>query len=424
MSMTSHTIPQSKPDADVSGLPPRVAVKNDAAETPFADVLADHRSAVRSASASAIDTSHGHSKKPDESDDSLEIEEDAIPNLAALTVEIADEAAAQLSRSRALLADRSESTPALSDERLRSDSEQSTSPDRSAVRGAPYNPNAMPDALTSPGLTGDTRVALRGGTSLTTPSTDSPSTTKRSVRANSPSVSEAAHALPADGQEPVAGAAVKKIIGHDATLAGPLGPPSHSSNAGVAAPSMATALNNDTRLPPTAAPTSPITAAPAFDAAIRPTSIVAAQVAVPVGHDRWGQVLGEQVIHLAHKASVGIHVAELRLDPPDLGPLRIQIHVGDGFAHASFVSAHAAVRHALELAMPQLQHALSQSGISLGETDVHDREPQSFAENRQRGDFSEDAGSGGDSPETAAGRSSGVPAVHVRALEGLVDTFV
>ena len=55
-------------------------------------------------------------------------------------------------------------------------------------------------------------------------------------------------------------------------------------------------------------------------------------------------------------------------------------------ASASFVSAHASVRQAIETALPQLQQALAQAGISLGQTSVGEQAAQQqFAQNQGGG---------------------------------------
>ena len=81
---------------------------------------------------------------------------------------------------------------------------------------------------------------------------------------------------------------------------------------------------------------------------------VALQVATPVGATHWGADLGQQLVVMSNNARHGVQTAELRLDPPDLGPLRVSLNLADGVASASFVSAHASVRQAIETALPQL----------------------------------------------------------------------
>ncbi|MFJ0715728.1 flagellar hook-length control protein FliK, partial [Bordetella bronchiseptica] len=143
------------------------------------------------------------------------------------------------------------------------------------------------------------------------------------------------------------------------------------------------------------------------------------EVASPVGSSQWGQELGRQLVTISHDARQGHHTAELRLDPPDLGPLRVSINLHEGVASAAFVSVHAAVRQAVEAALPQLQQALAQAGISLGQTSVGDQSAQQgFAEQQGRG-----AGASGGSAAGADSETVVVAATPARNADALVDTF-
>lgn len=86
-----------------------------------------------------------------------------------------------------------------------------------------------------------------------------------------------------------------------------------------------------------------------------------------VGDPQWPQALGQQMVRLSTQ---GNHTAELQLNPPDLGPLKIVLNVVNDQAQAQFVSPHASVRAAVEAALPQLRHAMADSGIQLGQTSV------------------------------------------------------
>src|SRR3546814_884422 len=116
------------------------------------------------------------------------------------------------------------------------------------------------------------------------------------------------------------------------------------------------------------------------------------------------------------------HTAELRLDPPELGPLRISINLSDNVAHAVFVSPHAAVRQTVENALPQLQQLLAQAGISLGQTSVSDQgqSQQAFNESSGNGQRNSSGNAAGGS-EVAGGVLQ--TATRSRAPDALVDTF-
>ncbi|MCJ9710710.1 flagellar hook-length control protein FliK, partial [Bordetella hinzii] len=151
----------------------------------------------------------------------------------------------------------------------------------------------------------------------------------------------------------------------------------------------------------------------------------ALQVSTPVGATQWGQELSRQVVTFSQNLAQGSHTAELRLDPPDLGPLRVTLSLNDGVASASFVSAHAAVRQAVESALPQLQQALSQAGISLGQAHVGDQgqqamggQPNGQSSGNAAGGQRQDGGYAQGSPERET-----APAPRAQAHDGLVNTY-
>jgi len=86
-----------------------------------------------------------------------------------------------------------------------------------------------------------------------------------------------------------------------------------------------------------------------------------------VGSHEWDQALGRQMLHMG---KAGEQVAELQLNPPGLGPLKVTLSLNDNQVQAFFVSAHASVRAAVEAALPQLRGTLADNGISLGNTSV------------------------------------------------------
>ncbi|TCT06954.1 flagellar hook-length control protein FliK [Paralcaligenes ureilyticus] len=108
------------------------------------------------------------------------------------------------------------------------------------------------------------------------------------------------------------------------------------------------------------------------------SSLATLQVNTPLQHPQWADDFSQQFVTLTSHQSQSqsqsqSQTAELRLNPPDLGPLHISINLSDNTAHAVFVSPHAAVRSAVENALPQLQQALAQSGIALGQANVSDQ---------------------------------------------------
>lgn len=87
----------------------------------------------------------------------------------------------------------------------------------------------------------------------------------------------------------------------------------------------------------------------------------------PVGTPAWQHALSQQLSYFTRN---GIHNAELRLHPEELGALQINLQLNNDRAQLHFVTANHQVRAAIEAAMPHLRTSLEESGISLGESSV------------------------------------------------------
>ncbi|MDH6184134.1 flagellar hook-length control protein FliK [Polaromonas sp. CG_23.6] len=114
-----------------------------------------------------------------------------------------------------------------------------------------------------------------------------------------------------------------------------------------------------------------------------PAPVATALLAPPVGSSEWTKALGQQVIYMG---TADHQIAELQLNPPGLGPLKVTLSINDQQMQAMFVSAHSSVRAAVEAALPQLRAQLAESGISLGNTSVGaESQPQTAFANGQNG---------------------------------------
>lgn len=111
------------------------------------------------------------------------------------------------------------------------------------------------------------------------------------------------------------------------------------------------------RVTPTVVPTTPEAPAP-----------VTGAIPQPVSSSSWGEALGDRVVWMVGQQHQG---AELRLNPPSLGPLEIKLSMSDGQANLTFSTQHAPVREAIEAATPRLREMFGESGISLGSVSVN-----------------------------------------------------
>ena len=168
-----------------------------------------------------------------------------------------------------------------------------------------------------------------------------------------------------------------------------------------------TQVNRATPLPTNAAPIAP----PAVE--------------IPVGYAGWDAAFSQRVAWVATNTQ---QVAHLQINPPNLGPIEIRISLASDQTHAAFTSPHAAVREAIEAALPRLREMLADNGLSLGNVNVSS---QSFQQQQQS-----QAGQGNDqrydpfqalqriavSAGSAALTAQGVAAI-THANIGLVDIF-
>lgn len=142
-------------------------------------------------------------------------------------------------------------------------------------------------------------------------------------------------------------------------------------------------------------------------------------VDVKLGAPGWDTAFSQRV---AWAATNQHQVAELRLNPPNLGQVEIRITVSNDQATAMFVSPHASVRDSIEAALPRLREMLGESGLTLGNVNVSS---QSFQQQAGQGEERSKAKHGGVLPELAL--ASALPAHSVSSIStgrnGLVDIF-
>lgn len=147
-----------------------------------------------------------------------------------------------------------------------------------------------------------------------------------------------------------------------------------------------------------------------------------AVINTPVAHEAWGNEFNQKVTWMATQHE---QTAELHLNPPNLGPLDVVLKVSGDQATALFTSPHAAVRDAVEQALPKLREMMADNGIMLGNAMVSDQSPkdqQAWQASQQQ------KGSGGTSGEIDAGIAIGAATssavLPTRRHQGMVDTFV
>lgn len=142
-----------------------------------------------------------------------------------------------------------------------------------------------------------------------------------------------------------------------------------------------------------------------------------------VGSQGWDQAVGQKVLWMVNG---GLQSASLTLNPPDLGPLQVVLHVNNQQADATFITAQPEVKQALEAAMPKLREMMDQAGIQLGQATVNTGNPnqqQGANQQQQARSTSGNASNFGGRDNETDVNVAVVPRPVARGGQGLVDTF-
>ena len=169
------------------------------------------------------------------------------------------------------------------------------------------------------------------------------------------------------------------------------------------------------------APQSPLTPARP-DPATAPTSLPATPDVVDLNQKNWGKALGHQLNWMVNNQ---LQQAEIRVNPPDLGPIELRVSLQHNQTSVTFFCHESAVREALENALPRLREMLDSQGISLNQAQVSD---QSLAR-QQAGGGQPSFSQRDDRPPATPIQQEPVadetePRPQARRLPGTVDDYV
>ncbi len=138
-----------------------------------------------------------------------------------------------------------------------------------------------------------------------------------------------------------------------------------------------------------------------------------------VGTPAWDGALAQKVTWMVTQQ---LQVAQLQLNPPNLGPMEVMLTVGNGpdpQTRIEFTSPHLVVREAIQAALPHLREMMENSGLSLGSATVS---ADSFQQQAQAGRQDHASPKQAENmPQTASGLAARSAATRVHT--GLVDTF-
>jgi flagellar hook-length control protein FliK len=115
----------------------------------------------------------------------------------------------------------------------------------------------------------------------------------------------------------------------------------------------------------TLASLAPASQAPNASAGIVPETSLGLQTALR--DPSWATDFGQKLLWFAASDK---QLAQLTLNPPQLGAIEITLKIDKDSANAHFVSANADVRGAIEAALPRLREMFANAGIDLGQVSV------------------------------------------------------
>lgn len=168
----------------------------------------------------------------------------------------------------------------------------------------------------------------------------------------------------------------------------------------------------------------PIAPLPGQSIALPPqvaTSLLDMGVPQPLGGKDWQGAIAERIVWMTQGDQ---QFARLTLNPPHLGPLEVRVSLSQDQTSVHFLTGHAAVRDALEAAMPRLRELFDQQSMSLVHAEVSDP----GAQRDRHTAFSAQGAAGGAVADDEDGTSqAGADAVTEPMLvrgRGLIDLFV
>ncbi|MBT2767476.1 flagellar hook-length control protein FliK [Stenotrophomonas sp. ISL-67] len=133
-----------------------------------------------------------------------------------------------------------------------------------------------------------------------------------------------------------------------------------------------------------------------------------------VGGDDFDDAISARIGWLADQK---IGHATIKVTPHDLGQIEVRLQMDGDKVHASFTSAHADVRHALESSIPRLREMLNEQGFQLGNADVGHQQTAQDGK----------AGSGNTAQGTSDGDASMTETIvspaQLMRQRGLVDAY-
>lgn len=146
----------------------------------------------------------------------------------------------------------------------------------------------------------------------------------------------------------------------------------------------------------------------------------ATTVSTPVAQPGWHDDFSQKVTWVATQ---NLQSADIHLNPPQLGPVSVSLDIKGDQAIAHFVSAHPAVREAIEQALPKLRQMMEDSGITLSDASVGSQARRENSDTPQRKQQDSLPNVGSISDNIQSGAPKGMRITGQPRHNGMLDTF-
>jgi flagellar hook-length control protein FliK len=111
-------------------------------------------------------------------------------------------------------------------------------------------------------------------------------------------------------------------------------------------------------------------------------SVNLVELKAPVSSPDWGPALNQRVTWMVANS---LQNASITVNPPNLGPLEINIQTDQNKTNVQFIVSSSEVRQAIQDAIPALSKMFENSGLQLGQADINSRSHSQNRENAKTG---------------------------------------
>ena len=153
------------------------------------------------------------------------------------------------------------------------------------------------------------------------------------------------------------------------------------------------------------------------------TAAVPPPISVPLKDPQWGTDVGNRIMWMVQH---DIQTANIKINPPHLGPLEVQVSMNKDHVDVSFNSHHATVKEALDASMPKLKEMMGSSGLQLGNANVTHHSFSGQGQYNNQGTNYYNGEDGGHPAGVAAAEDDGMTSIAVHSWDtgsGAIDFY-